>query len=923
MFNGILFQQSLQDLVKGIRAHRRDEEDFVRSKISEIAEESRSSDVAKKATAVLKLTHLQMMGYSIGFASFHIVEVMSSPDFFSKRIGYLAAAQSFSPTTDVLLLTTNQFKKDMTSVKMQDCSQALTCLAKLVTEGLGRDLENDVSLLLNSPRPYIRKKALLVLYRLIMVHPDTLPVVSARFKERLTDKDPSVVCAAVTVTCELARAAPKSFLSLAPMLYQLLMSKESSNWMLIKIVKLMGVLTPLEPRLGKKLVEPLTTLMRSTRAKSLLYECCSTVTLGLLAYPEAVELCAQRLGEFMNDKDQNLKYLGLLSMRKLIQERPRVANEHRDNIIDCLDDEDIGIRMRALELVSEFISKRTLRDVSRILLRKLRIACADVFPIPTSSPQGDNNGSFDGLESPALSSPFDQEAPYRSALAKELLKAGEFRRSSDASKRGYEMLSSGDDFAWYMSVILGGLAEISMLPQDVREIIGEQLVEITSRVEAIRPVSFKITLSLLKLRVGSMDSPASEAYNSTMDSEAHEGEQSESHGGEYSEASVGGMNATKRRRSVSSSKPVLSANLAGAAAWIAGEYCELVDNHTQACSILTLFPRKYLDAPAQVRVLTACVKIYSTCPDDGAEDLREIVLDYAKSLVGSQFAEVQERASFFSFVLSEVEASERGLVTSLFEGKLIPVDHRAQLKVPISPELDLDTPLLDTGAESLYSYLLKTIGAVDEESAAGEDDGDLFKEFAFGNSTLNMTDNASIQSSTANSVQGALLGNYHGTGIKDESPFYLGNSEMKSKNCRRKNVEDDDDDIPQVKYDTTQLSSEAAVVISEENPLGLDLSDEDNLQDTTSKGDTRYQTAFEGAFDQHTSGTLKKDDKRKKKKKKKRKESANGHSKSKRASKTVIGQQSLIDFETSPSKPDSSSAITTAQTSANMTESLI
>eukprot|EP00171_Calliarthron_tuberculosum_P021408 IDg21408t1 len=162
MFNGILFQESLQDLVKGIRANRRNEAEYMRRRVADIGEECRTSDMEKKAVAVLKLTYLQMMGHSINFASFYITEVMSSPVFATKRIGYLAAAQSFSPTTDVLLLTTNQFKKDLTNGKVHDCSQALTCLGKLITEELGRDLENDIVMLLSSPRPYVRKKALLV-----------------------------------------------------------------------------------------------------------------------------------------------------------------------------------------------------------------------------------------------------------------------------------------------------------------------------------------------------------------------------------------------------------------------------------------------------------------------------------------------------------------------------------------------------------------------------------------------------------------------------------------------------------------------------------------------------------------------------------------------------------------------------------------
>lgn len=54
---------------------------------------------------------LHMLGYPVDFASFYILEVMSRTEFAHKRVGYLAAGQVFSPTTDVLLLTTNLFKK--------------------------------------------------------------------------------------------------------------------------------------------------------------------------------------------------------------------------------------------------------------------------------------------------------------------------------------------------------------------------------------------------------------------------------------------------------------------------------------------------------------------------------------------------------------------------------------------------------------------------------------------------------------------------------------------------------------------------------------------------------------------------------------------------------------------------------------------
>ena len=58
MLNGVLFQESLQDLVKGIRSNRRNEDEYIRRRVADIGEECRTSDIHKKAVAVLKLTNV-------------------------------------------------------------------------------------------------------------------------------------------------------------------------------------------------------------------------------------------------------------------------------------------------------------------------------------------------------------------------------------------------------------------------------------------------------------------------------------------------------------------------------------------------------------------------------------------------------------------------------------------------------------------------------------------------------------------------------------------------------------------------------------------------------------------------------------------------------------------------------------------------
>jgi AP-3 complex subunit delta len=89
-----MFEKTLSDVIKGIRASKRDSSKYISQCIAEIRTELTSADMFVKANALEKLTFLQMMGYSMAFASFQTTEVMSSPRFAHKRIGYLAAVRT-------------------------------------------------------------------------------------------------------------------------------------------------------------------------------------------------------------------------------------------------------------------------------------------------------------------------------------------------------------------------------------------------------------------------------------------------------------------------------------------------------------------------------------------------------------------------------------------------------------------------------------------------------------------------------------------------------------------------------------------------------------------------------------------------------------------------------------------------------------
>uniref|UniRef100_A0A3B5Q7D6 AP-3 complex subunit delta-1 n=1 Tax=Xiphophorus maculatus TaxID=8083 RepID=A0A3B5Q7D6_XIPMA len=361
-----MFDKNLQDLVRGIRNHKEDEAKYISTCIDEIKQELKQDNIAVKANAVCKLTYLQMLGYDVSWAAFNIVEVMSSSKFTYKRIGYLAASQCFHESTDVIMLTTNQIRKDLSSPNQYDTGVALTGLSCFVTPDLARDLANDIMTLMSHTKPYIRKKAVLIMYKVFLKYPESLRPAFPRLKEKLEDPDPGVQSAAVNVICELARRNPKNYLSLAPLFFKL-MTSSTNNWVLIKIIKLFGALTPLEPRLGKKLIEPLTNLIHSTSAMSLLYECVNTVIAG--QYWESVgNLCVQKLRILIEDSDQNLKYLGLLAMSKILKTHPKSVQSHKDLILQCLDDKDESIRLRALDLLYGMVSKKNLMEIVKKLM---------------------------------------------------------------------------------------------------------------------------------------------------------------------------------------------------------------------------------------------------------------------------------------------------------------------------------------------------------------------------------------------------------------------------------------------------------------------------------------------------------------------------------------------------------------------------
>jgi AP-3 complex subunit delta-1 len=148
----------------------------------------------------------------------------------------LLMIQSFNESTDLILLTTNLFKKEFVNhLNSYYCmGLALNCLGNIATKDLARDCISDVLQLMSHPKPYIRKKAIITMYKIYIKYPQGFRITFDQLKDKLDDEDSSVVSCAVNVICELANKNPRNYLAMAPKFFKLL-TTSSNNWMLIKV----------------------------------------------------------------------------------------------------------------------------------------------------------------------------------------------------------------------------------------------------------------------------------------------------------------------------------------------------------------------------------------------------------------------------------------------------------------------------------------------------------------------------------------------------------------------------------------------------------------------------------------------------------------------------------------------------------------
>ena len=156
----------------------------------------------------------------------------------------------------------------------------------------------------------------------------------------------------------------------------------------VKILRLLRTLGRGDSRTSEQINDILAQVATNTDSaknvgNSILYESVLTI-LDIEADSGLRVLGVNILGKFLTNKDNNIRYVALNTLIKVVAVEPNAVQRHRNTILECLRDPDISIRRRALDLSFTLINEGNVRVLIRELLAFLEVADNEFKPIMTS-----------------------------------------------------------------------------------------------------------------------------------------------------------------------------------------------------------------------------------------------------------------------------------------------------------------------------------------------------------------------------------------------------------------------------------------------------------------------------------------------------------------------------------------------------------
>lgn len=283
---------------------------------------------------------------------------------------------------------------------------------------MSRDLFPEIESLLSTANPYIRRKAALCAMRICRKVPDLQEHFLEKTKLLLSDRNHGVLLCGLTLAIGLCEAAEEdedggggggsgpegvveTFRPLVPALVRCLKGLTSSGYapehdvsgitdpfLQVKILSFLRVLGRGHAATSEQINDILAQVATNTDStknvgNAILYEAVLTI-LDIEADSGLRVLGVNILGKFLSNKDNNIRYVALNTLNKVVAIEPNAVQRHRNTILECLRDPDISIRRRALDLSFMLINESNVRVLVRELLAFLEVADNEFKPVMTT-----------------------------------------------------------------------------------------------------------------------------------------------------------------------------------------------------------------------------------------------------------------------------------------------------------------------------------------------------------------------------------------------------------------------------------------------------------------------------------------------------------------------------------------------------------
>ncbi|ELP85029.1 AP-2 complex subunit alpha-1, putative [Entamoeba invadens IP1] len=374
--------RGLHNFIQGIHRSQNQEEEkkTVEKEMAHIRMEFKTGKKLKghgRRKYILKLLYIYVLGYEVDFGIPIITELLTSPKYSDKQVGYLALSVLLYEEHEATRLVINTLRTELISADPlnQCCSlNVISCIGnKEMVESLGTDILN--ILFSNTIQTVVRKKAALTLKHLYLKNPAVIQL-DPQFKDKvmklLNGTDLCLVSCVVQLMTVVAMKDPEPWADASSKLLNILsklMNKDYSTeynyhgvpspWLQVRILRILRYIPPKKGAEENYLSDCVKSLIDTCDMKlgentknamfAILFEIIELAP--FIDFPEntKIRIC-NLLGMYLNATETNLRYLSLDAMCSMSAIGcSKELQKYLVKMINSLKEIDISVKRRALQ----------------------------------------------------------------------------------------------------------------------------------------------------------------------------------------------------------------------------------------------------------------------------------------------------------------------------------------------------------------------------------------------------------------------------------------------------------------------------------------------------------------------------------------------------------------------------------------------